>query len=76
MIDQQKIQTFDRDILQKIFKLSDPVLIKRNLAEYGLEIVNKKVIPMKEYTDTYDDVHSYWDKQQLVRKIGLNIQGA
>ena len=71
MIDREKIQLFDKNILNEILGLKNPVLIKKHLDEYGLEIVDKKILPKEEYKDLYKDVQSYWDKKQLVKKINL-----
>lgn len=71
MIDRNKIQFFNKSVLNKILSLNDPVLIKEQLDEYGLEIVDKKILPKGEYKNLYKEAEQYWDKKQLVKKINL-----
>lgn len=67
-----KLRTFDQSQLDKIFKLGDKFKIIKFLDEWGLHVVNKKVIPKDEYKTIWGDLYKYYDKKQLVTKISLN----
>lgn len=67
-----KIQSFTRDELMQVLATADVGKIDAFLGEYGLQIVDKKIVPIKEVEKLWKMSAQYWDKQQLVKKISLN----
>lgn len=68
----KKIQGFSKKLLDEVLQTKDKVKITEFLDEYGLEVVNKKIVPKDEYKGLWKQSTNYWDKQQLVTKISLN----
>lgn len=66
-----KLRTFEKKNLKKILETEDKFRILSFLNEWGLRVVNKKIIPKIEYKDLWEDLYSYYDKKQLVKKINL-----
>ena len=68
----EKLLTYKESLLSKVLATKDILLIKQFLDEWGLQIYDNKIRPMKEYIGLWNDLFSYFDKKQLVKKISLN----
>ena len=67
-----KLRTFEFNYLIKALETKDKFAIIKFLTEWGLEIKNKKIVPMEQYISIWKEIYQYWDKKQLVKKINLN----
>lgn len=60
------------DDLNTILESGTKEEISSFLNDWGLEIVNGKVIPKKSASKLWVEAYGYYDKAQMVRKVGLN----
>jgi DNA polymerase elongation subunit (family B) len=63
---------FRLDDLMMALETEDEGSISKFFIEWGLTVVNNKIVPNKASQYTWKVAYAYWDKQQLVKKISLN----
>lgn len=72
MINFEKLRTFNINELKDLIKINDKHKLNIFLDSWGLQIKDKKIHPKEEYKNLWKELHRYYDKKQLVKKILLN----
>lgn len=68
----QKIRSYRKKLLDEILQTNDEAEIIKFLSEFGLIIANGVIAADDAHRKLWKQAESYWDKQQLVKKISLN----
>jgi DNA polymerase elongation subunit (family B) len=64
--------SFNRADLDQMISTQNVDMMRDYINTWGLEIIDKKLYPTKQYKKLWSDLFQYYDKQQLVKKILLN----
>jgi hypothetical protein len=66
------LQNFNLSTVKNFIDARDTNGLKTYISEFGLEIREGKILPMTEHLAAWQNLHDFYDKRQLVRKILLN----
>lgn len=66
------LQEFNLSKVEEYIKNNDKNGLVEYISKFGLEIKNNKIQPSVSYIKQWNELHEFYDKRQLVKKIVLN----